>query len=82
MQNESLLNESFYADPWTPDTPSEDGSDLWQSRIYNKNSTKGNKKFDNDFNSENKQFPAHLLPCPETLPPLDLNKGFLRMGKY
>ena len=25
MQNESLLNESFYADPWTPDTPSEDG---------------------------------------------------------
>ena len=81
MESKSLLNESFYADPWTPETPSEDG-DLWQSRLNNENSVRDNKKFENDFNPEKKLFPVHLLPCPEALPPLNLNKGLLRMGKY
>ncbi|KAI6657676.1 hypothetical protein LOD99_419 [Oopsacas minuta] len=79
MQNISLLSESFYADPWTPDTPSEDGSDLWQSKLENCSSKKLGNKFDNDFTSQDKQFPAHLMPCPELPPPLDLEKGLRRM---
>lgn len=83
MQSTSLLSESLYSDPWTPltpDTPSEEGSDLWQRNLTNESSKTNIRKFENDFAPQDKPFPVHLKPCPEIPPPLDLEKGLKRMG--